>query len=42
MKTLIWYWDFYIIYFMYKEHKKNRYHRYMISKYGIKYISKVK
>lgn len=40
LKLLEWKIDLYVLYFMYSPHKKYRYHRYMLQKWGEKYKSK--
>jgi hypothetical protein len=41
MKRIAWFFDFYIVYFLYNEKKLNRYHRNMINKYGNKYRDRI-
>lgn len=41
LKKIAWFFDYYILYFLYNERKINRYHRDMINKYGDKYRKKV-
>jgi hypothetical protein len=38
-KWVEWKFDFYFTYFLYNPNKRFRYHRYMIKKWGDRYIS---
>lgn len=37
-----WRWDYYFLIFLYNPHKVNRYHRYMIDKWGERYTGEKK
>lgn len=38
LQTIEWTWDFYVSRFLYNERKLHRYHRYMIQRWGEKYL----
>ncbi len=42
MKTFEFFLDFYIVFFLYNSRKLNRYHRFMIKKWGTRYTEKIK
>lgn len=42
LKKIAWFFDYYILYFMYNERKLDRYHRTMIDKYGKKYTDRIR
>lgn len=41
LKKISWVIDYYLMYFMYNERKKIRYHRMMVNKWGKKYIQRI-
>ena len=39
LQLLSWYIDYYLIFFLYSEHKQDRYHKHMVQKWGRNYNS---